>query len=61
MGNADLLYTDTHSLLLELITPNVYDDMREDIDAYDTPDYPKEHPFQSVPNKKVLGKMKDVV
>ena len=57
--SADLLYTDTDSLLLEITTPNVYTDIREDIDAYDTSDYPQDHPLHSMKNKKVLGKMKD--
>ena len=45
--------------LKSLRTPKVYDDMREDIDAYDTSDYPKEHPLHSVTNKKLLSKIKD--
>ena len=60
-SNADLLYTDTDSLLLEIKTPNVYDDMQKNIEDYDTSDYPKDHPLYSVKNKKVLGKMKDEV
>ena len=60
-SNADLLYTDTDSLLLERKTPNVYDDMQKNIEDYDTSDYPKDHPLYSVKNKRVLGKMKDEV
>ena len=33
--------------------------MAEDIDLYDTSDYPKDRPLYSDKNKKVLGKMKD--
>ena len=51
-SNADLLYTDTDSLLLEIKTPNVYDDMQKNIEDYDTSDYPKDHPLYSVKNKK---------
>ena len=57
--NADLLYTDTDSLLLEIKTENVYKDMEEDIDAYDTSDYPPDHFLHNMKNKKVLGKIKD--
>ena len=60
-SNADLLHTDTDSLLLEIKTPNVYDDMQKNIEDYDKSDYPKDHPLYSVKNKKVLGKMKDEV
>ena len=28
-------------------------------ELYDMSDYPKDHPFHSVKNKKVLSKMKD--
>ena len=37
-SNADLLYTDTDSLLLEIKTPNVYDDMQKNDEDYDTSD-----------------------
>ena len=60
-NNADFLYTDTDSLLLEIKTPNVYDDMQKNIEDYDTSDYPQDHPLYSIKNKKVLGKMKDKV
>ncbi|GFS10029.1 hypothetical protein ElyMa_006636600 [Elysia marginata] len=59
-GNrADLLYTDTDSLLLEIQTDDVYRDMDQHADLYDTSDYPKDHPLYNTTNKKVLGKMKD--
>ena len=54
-----LLYTDTDSLLLEIETEDVYEDILEDFDEYDTSDYPKDHKLHSLKNKKVLGKMKD--
>ena len=54
----ELLYTDTDSLLVEIETQDVYEDMKN-IDLYDTSDYPKEHPLHSNTNKKVFGKMKD--
>ena len=54
-----LLYTDTDSLLLEIQTEDVYQDMAKHEDLYDTSDYPKDHPLHSEANKKVVGKMKD--
>ena len=58
-GNrAQLLHTDTDSLLLEVQTEDVYQDMAKHADLYDTSDFPKDHPLYSTV-KKVLGKMKD--
>ena len=54
-----LLYTDTDSLLIEIQTEAVYEDMAKHPDLYDTSDFPKDHPLHSTANKKVLGKMKD--
>ena len=54
-----LLYTDTDSLLLEIQTEDVYKDIAEDQDLYDTSDYSKKHFLHSTANMKVLGKMKD--
>ena len=54
-----LLYTDTDSLLLEIQTEDVYEDIAKHADLYDTSDFQKEHPLYSVANKKVIGKMKD--
>ena len=53
-----LLMTNTDSFILHVQTPDVYRDMLEDIDAYDTSNYPQNH-FAYNKNKKVLGKMKD--
>ena len=57
--HCQLLYTDTDSLLLEIQTENVYEDMGASASLYDTSDYPKDHPQYSEENKKVVGKMKD--
>ena len=54
-----LLYTDTDSLLLEIQTENVYEDMGRHPHLYDTSNYPKDHPQYSAVNEKVVGKMKD--
>ena len=56
---AQLLYTDTDSLVLEIETEDVYADMKQNTDQYDTSNYPKDHPLHSIKNKKVLGKTKD--
>ena len=55
----ELIYTDTDSLLLEIETKDVYADIGQHANLYDTSDYPPSHPLHSVKNKKVLGKMKD--
>ncbi|KAL9953875.1 hypothetical protein ACROYT_G041348 [Oculina patagonica] len=55
----ELLYTDTDSLLLEIETEDIYEDIYQNKTLYDTSDYPKEHSLHSYENKKVLGKMKD--
>ena len=54
-----LLYTDTDSLLLEIQTDDVYKDMAEHAELYDTSDYPQEHYLYTSIRKKVPGKMKD--
>ena len=58
-SNCQLLYTDTDSLLLNIKAKDVCKDMGENLDYYDTSDFPKDHPLHSQMNKKVLGKMKD--
>jgi hypothetical protein len=58
-SNAKLLFTDTDSLCYELTTADAYADMKEDLDAYDTSDYPITHPNYSCRNAKCVGKIKD--
>ena len=58
-SNCQLHYTDMDSLLLNIKAKDVYKDMRENLDYYDTSDFPKGHPLHSQRNNKVLGKMKD--
>ena len=58
-SKCELLYTDTDSLLILIETDGVYEDMKNNMDLYDTSDYPKEHQLHSNTNKTVLGKMKD--
>ncbi|MEW8545740.1 MAG: hypothetical protein AB2693_19640 [Candidatus Thiodiazotropha sp.] len=57
--HCQLLYTDTDSLLLEIKTEDVYNDMTEHANLYDTSNYPKDHPLYSMGNSKVIGRMKD--
>ena len=57
--NAKLLFTDTDSLCYEIKTGDIYQDMLQDIDLFDTSEYGQNHPLYSLANKKVLGKMKD--
>ena len=56
---AKLLFTDTDSLTYQVNTQDLYQDMKEDQDLYDTSNYPQEHPLYSIKNKKVIGKFKD--
>ncbi|KAK3754326.1 hypothetical protein QZH41_017837, partial [Actinostola sp. cb2023] len=61
-GNqATLLFTDTDSLCYNIQTEDIYEDMQQDLDLYDTSEYPRDHPLYSTVNKKVLGKMKDEI
>ena len=57
--SAKLLFTDTDSLCYEIKTDDIYQDMLQDIDLFDTTEYGQNHPLYSLTNKKVLGKMKD--
>ena len=59
-GNREkLAYTDTDSFIYKIITENLYNDLTLNLDAYDTSDYPPDHPLHSRTNAKVLGKFKD--
>jgi hypothetical protein len=54
-----LLSTDTDSFILEIYTEDLYQDIKQDLDHFDTSDYPPDHELYSSKNKKVLGKYKD--
>ncbi|CAB4015988.1 Gastrula zinc finger, partial [Paramuricea clavata] len=62
-GNSSmLLFTDTDSVMYELKTNDVYEDFKrigEEQDCWDNSDYPKDSPYYSTHNKKVIGKFKD--
>ena len=63
-AKAELLFTDTDSLMYCIKTKDFYKDIRPDIlDKFDTSDYPPSHP-SGIPtgiNKKVIGMFKDEV
>ena len=42
-NKAQLLYTDTDSLIMQVEMPDIYADMWADRDNYDLSDYPKDH------------------
>ena len=54
------MYSDTDSFIYNIRTDNVYEDMKQNIDLFDTSDYSVNNVY-GIPlvNKKVLGKMKD--
>ena len=62
-GNkANLLFTDTDSLMYEIRTEDVYKDISKDVKSrFDTSAYPKEHP-SGIPTRKIkrfIGLFKD--
>ncbi|GFT06493.1 uncharacterized protein NPIL_670601 [Nephila pilipes] len=59
MDKANLLFTDTDSLTYEIETDDIYKDMGENLDVYDTSDYPQDHALYSEKNKKRIGCFKD--
>ena len=54
-----MLFTDTNSLLYEILKNDVYVDFYEDKDLFDFSDYPQDLKFFNPVNKKVIGEMKD--
>ena len=59
---AELLFTDTDSLMYVIQTEDFYQDIKKDIKRkFDTSDYPEKHPsgIKTGINKKVIGKFKD--
>ena len=61
-NKAELLFTDTDSLMYLIQTDDFYKDINHDIKKkFDTSDYPENHPsgIKIGVNKKVIGKFKD--
>lgn len=58
--NVQVAYTDTDSFILEVKTPDLYADIRNDPDMFDTWDYSEDNIYRiERRNNKVLGKFKD--
>jgi len=53
-----LLFTDTDSLCCEIQTTDLYSDMSEAMDLFDTSNFEPDHPLYFTRNHCVLGKMK---
>ncbi|CAG9840781.1 unnamed protein product [Diabrotica balteata] len=56
---ANLLYTDTDSLIMEIYTSNFYEDMKRNIEHFDTSNYPTDNIHGIPKTPSILGKMKD--
>jgi len=56
--NAQLLFTDTDSLTYLLKTDDLYDDMEQNLDLFDTSNFDADHRLYSLANKRVVGKFK---
>ena len=57
--NADLLFTDTDSLVYKIEKEDVYETFYENKNLFDFSDYPQHSKFFDLVNKKFIGKMKD--
>ena len=55
------MFTDTDSLVYEIETDDVFDDLYKNKNLFDFSNYPKDSKFLDLVNKKVIGKMKDEV
>ena len=55
--DANLLFTDTDSLVYEIKTEDVYEDFYKDKNLFGFSDYPLHSKFFDPGNKKVIGKM----
>lgn len=57
--NVKLLFTDTDSLVYQIKTNDVYEDMKNNSVYFDMSEYPEGHKCKDNTNKKVVGKFKD--
>ena len=51
-NNINLIYSDTDSFVLEIMTDNVYEDMKKDNHLFDFSEYLKDHKCYDIKNKK---------
>ena len=51
-----LLFTDTDSLCCEIKTHDLYDDVSQNLDLFDTSNFDQNHPLYSTANHRILGK-----
>ena len=58
-SNLTLLYTDTDSLIYEITTEDIYEDLAQLKDNFDFSNYPSSSSLFSVDNKKIPGYFKD--
>ena len=56
---ATVLYTDTDSLILEIFTENFYDDIKENIQYFDTSHYAVNNIYNMPKTASVVEKMKE--
>lgn len=57
--NVKLLYTDTDSFILEIQCENVYDDIKQHIDRFDTSNYANNNIHNMPVNMSIVGNFKD--
>ena len=57
-NRCSLLFTDTDSLCCQIYTHDLYEDMDEDLDLFDTSNFETDHPLYSTVNHMRLGKLK---
>jgi len=53
-----LLFTDTDSFCCHIETPDLYENMSQNLDLFDTSNFDKTHPLHTTKNHRVLGKFK---
>ena len=56
---AELLFTDTDSLVYQVFTKDLYVDLAAHREQFDFSNYPDNHPLHDNANRMVVGKMKD--
>ena len=58
-NNVNLIYKDTNLFILEIITDDIYEDMKNDIHLFDFSEYPKDHKCYDLKNMKRSSIFKD--